>query len=90
MIAASAGRGEGAARSAAVSPGMLPNPLILDLIFDVFFSVEKGEKSANGRQMRRGPRGNPSLKAATQGEGGGGGGRSAAGNAQGVSSTHRF
>ena len=40
--------------------------------------------------MRRGPRGNSSLKAATQGKGGGrrGAAQSAAGNAQGVSSTH--
>ena len=71
MMATSAGRRRWAARSAAVSPGMLLFPSILDLIFDVFSGVSKGEKFANRREMRRGPRGNPSLKAATQGEGGG-------------------
>ena len=70
-MAANAGRG-GAARSAAMSPGMLHIPAVLYLIFDVFSGFSRGEILANRREMRRGPRGNPSLKAATQGEGGGG------------------
>ncbi|KAL1750044.1 hypothetical protein FB107DRAFT_280021 [Schizophyllum commune] len=41
--------------------------------------VSRGEIFANRREMRRGPRGNPSLKAATQGEGEAA--RSAAGDA---------
>ena len=73
MTATSGGRGEGAARSAAMSPGMLHIPAVLYLIFDVFSGVSRGEKFANRREVRRGPRGNPSLKAVAQGEGEGGG-----------------
>ncbi|KAL1657958.1 hypothetical protein GGF50DRAFT_121314 [Schizophyllum commune] len=45
--------------------------------------VSRGEKFANRRELRRGSRGNPSLKAVTQGEGGEGreAARSAAGDA---------
>ena len=71
MMAASVGRGEGAALCAAVCPGMLHIPSILNLISDIFSGVSKGEKSASGRQMRRGPRGKSSSMVATVGEGGG-------------------
>ena len=63
------GRGGGA--KCRVCPGMLHIPSILNLISDVFSGVSKGEKSASGRQMRRGPRGKSSSMVATVGEGGG-------------------
>lgn len=87
MIAASAERRRGAAQSAALCPRMSPVPSFPHLFSGDFLGVSIPQKSANGCQMRRGPRGKSSLTAAT-GWGGGGAARSAAMSAVVVRGLH--